>query len=81
MLINLLEIYLIVGLMFSIPEWISDVRCIIRSRKEHGFEGIIIEMFPFVDWIVIALRFLVITAFWSIIIIGYLIVDKAKKTD
>lgn len=76
-----LEVYLIMGLMLSIPEFISDVKCIIQSRKENGFEGIIIEILPFVDWIAVILRFLVITAFWSIIIIGFLIANKVKKTD
>lgn len=80
MLINLLEIYLIMGLMLSIPEYFSDARYIIKSRKENGLEGIFIEQIPSLDWLVICFRFLVITAFWLIIIGVYLIVNKVKKT-
>jgi len=80
MLINLLEIYLIMGLMLSIPEWISDVLCIIQSRKENGLKGIIIERFSAFDWIACMFRFLVITTLWLIIIAVTLIVNKVKKT-
>lgn len=80
MLINLLEIYLIMGLMLSIPEYFSDACCIIKSRKENGLKGIFIEQIPCLDWLAICFRFLVITAFWLIIIGVYLIVNKVKKT-
>jgi len=80
MLINLLEIYLIMGLMLSIPEYFSDARYIIKSRKENGLKGIFIEQIPGLDWLVICFRFLVITVFWSVIVVGYLIVNKIKKT-
>jgi len=81
MLDNIMYIYLIMGLMISLPELISDIRCIIQSRKEDGYEGIIIEVFPLFDWIACIFRFLVLTTLWLVIIEVTLIVNKVKKTD
>ena len=79
----LLKIYIIMGLMISLPELGADLYWFVRYKIENGlYDRIFIGYLPLVDLalslILIAFRFVVLTCLWLPIISISEICDRIK---
>ena len=79
----ILKIYFIIGLMISLPEFVSDLYWYIRCKIENGlYDGIFVDYLPLIDLalslILIIFRFAVITCLWLPIIVISEICDRVK---